>query len=114
MPYTKASTSDVESVIDDEYGGMWFLRDVLDTGSVGVTMLELEPGASGREHDHEGDDHEEVYVCVDGAVDVDCGDETVHLAEDETVWLSPDQTRHLHNRGDERARLVLVGGPASE
>jgi mannose-6-phosphate isomerase-like protein (cupin superfamily) len=114
MSYTKASTSDVESVVDEEYGGMWFLRDELDTGAVGVTVMELEPGASGREHDHAADDQEEVYVCVDGAVDVACGDETLTLGEDDAVWLSADQTRQLHNWGDERAKLVLVGGPTDE
>jgi hypothetical protein len=27
MSYETASTDDVDSVIDGEYGGMWFLRD---------------------------------------------------------------------------------------
>jgi hypothetical protein len=33
MGYTKATDDDVESVIDDAYGGMWFLRDELDAES---------------------------------------------------------------------------------
>ncbi len=114
MPYTKASTDDVDSVIDEEYGGMWFLRDALDADDVGVTVMELEPGARGKEHDHEHDDQEEVYVCVDGSVGVDCDGETVTLEEDEALRLSPEQTRTLHNDGDETAKLVLVGGPSAE
>lgn len=110
MAYRKASTDDVDSVIDAEYGGMWFLRDELDTEEVGVTIMELEPDARGKEHDHGHDAQEEVYVCVDGTVEVECGDETVELGEDEALWLSPDQTRQIFNRGDERAKLVLVGG----
>lgn len=108
MAYSKASTDDVDSVVDEAYGGMWFLRDELGAGELGVTVIELEPGAKGKEHAHES--QEEVYVCVTGSVDVDCGDETVTLGTDEALWLSPDQTRQLHNRGDERAKLVLVGG----
>ncbi|MFC6836087.1 cupin domain-containing protein [Halomarina ordinaria] len=111
MTYQTASPEDVESVIDEEYGGMWFLRDALDAEAVGVTVLELEPGAKGKEHDHAGDDHEEVYVVVDGRVDVDCGDDTVTLERNEAIRLSPDQRRQLVNRGDERARLVLAGAP---
>lgn len=114
MSYETASTDDVDSVIDEEYGGMWFLRDELDTGAIGVTVMELEPGAMGKEHDHSEDAQEEVYVCVRGAVEVDCGGETVPLAEDDALWLSADQTRQLHNRGDERAKLVLVGGPTAD
>jgi mannose-6-phosphate isomerase-like protein (cupin superfamily) len=113
MAHRKASTDDVDSVIDAEYGGMWFLRDELDTDEVGVTIMELEPEARGKEHDHAHDGQEEVYVCVEGAVDVECGEETVELGADEALWLSADQTRQLHNRGDGRAKLVLVGGPPS-
>jgi mannose-6-phosphate isomerase-like protein (cupin superfamily) len=114
MPYRKASTADVDSVMDEAYGGMWFLRDALDGDDLGVTIMELEPGARGKEHDHADDGQEEVYVCVEGAVDVDCDGETVTLHDDEALGLSPDQTRTIHNRGDDRAKLVLVGGPTEE
>jgi mannose-6-phosphate isomerase-like protein (cupin superfamily) len=111
MSYTKATAGEVDSVIDDEHGGMWFLRDALDAESVGVTIMELTPGTRGKEHDHGHDGQEEVYVCVEGTVDVDCGDETVTLAENQALRLSPDQTRQIHNRSDDRAKLVLIGGP---
>lgn len=115
MSYTLAAAADVESVMDDDYGGMWFLRDALATEDLGVTILELEPGARGKEHDHAHDGQEEVYVCVRGVVDVDFdggddeGGETVRLSENEAVRVSAGQTRQLQNRGDERAKLVLVG-----
>ncbi|NHN41008.1 cupin domain-containing protein [Halorubellus sp. JP-L1] len=115
MSYTHAAASDVESVMDPDYGGMWFLRDALATDELGVTILELEPGARGKEHDHADDGQEEVYVCVRGVVDVDFdgggddGGETVSLATNEAVRVSADQTRQLQNRGDEAAKLVLVG-----
>lgn len=114
MAHTKASIEDVESVIDTEHGGMWFLRDELGDGDLGVTVMELEPGARGKEHDHDHDGQQEVYVCVRGSVDVECGDSTVELGTDEALWLSADQRRQLFNRGDERAKLVLVGGASEE
>ncbi|WP_267640123.1 cupin domain-containing protein [Haloarchaeobius amylolyticus] len=109
MSYTKTSTADVDSVIDEEYGGMWFLRDALETEHVGVTIMELEPGSKGKEHDHSHDGQEEVYVVVAGTVDVELEDETVPLAEDEALRLSADETRQLKNPYDEVAKLVLVG-----
>jgi len=111
MGYRKVSTDDVESVIDEEWGGMWFLKGALDTEELGVTVLELEPGAKGKEHDHAADEQEEVYVCVDGEIDVELDDGMVTLSENEAVRIDAGETRQMHNRGDERARLVLVGAP---
>ena len=113
MGYDTASTGDVESAVPDEVGGMWFLRDALDADGLGVTVLELEPGAEGKEHDHKHDGQEEVYVVVEGSVDVELADagETVALGEDEAVRLDADETRQLVNRGDESAKLVLAGAP---
>lgn len=111
MPYTVASTADVDSVIDDEYGRMHFLRDPLEAESLGVTVMELEPGAAGKEHDHSHDDQEEVYVVTSGSVTVEMPEETVELGEEEAIRLTPDQTRQLRNEGSEPVRLVLVGAP---
>ena len=111
MGYQKASAADIDSVIDEEWGGMWFLKDALATGQVGLTILELEPGGKGKEHDHSHDGQEEVYCCVEGAVDVQFGDEQVTLRANEAVRIDPETTRQIQNNGDERAKLVLVGAP---
>lgn len=109
MSYQTAGLDDVDSVIDQEWGDMRFLRDALGCESVGLTILELEPGGKGKEHDHAEDGQEEVYFVVEGEVEVDCDDETVALGEDEAIRLSPDQPRQIRNTGEERARLVLAG-----
>jgi mannose-6-phosphate isomerase-like protein (cupin superfamily) len=111
MGYKKSSTDDVDSIVPEEYGGMWFLRDALETERLGVTVLELEPDGKGREHDHGEDGQEEVYLVVEGEVDIDLTDrdETVTLEKDEAVRLDADETRRIVNRGDTRAKLVLAG-----
>lgn len=111
MAYQTASTDDVESVIDDEYGGMWFLKEALDTDELGLTVMQLEPGSKGKPHDHRDDGQEEVYCVVDGAVVVEFDDETVTLTENEAVRIDPGQRRRIRNESDELARLVLVGAP---
>lgn len=113
MGYQTASTDDVESVIDEEYGGMWFLKDALGTEEVGLTVLDLEPGAKGKTHDHSGDGQEEVYCVVEGEVDVDFDDETVTLSDGDAVRIDAEERRQLHNRSDRRAKLVLAGAPLS-
>lgn len=111
MGYDTAARTDVESVVPEEYGGMWFLKEALDTTELGVTVLELEPGAKGKEHDESGTGQEEVYYVVEGTVDIDLDGETETLTGGEAIRLDPGQTRQIHNRGDERATLVLAGAP---
>jgi quercetin dioxygenase-like cupin family protein len=111
MGFETASIDDVESVIPEEHGGMWFFRSPLDAEQVGLTLMELEPGSRGKEHDHEAGDHEEIYLVLDGDVDFDIEDETVTLGEGEAVRVDPETTRQIHNRGDKRARLAIAGAP---
>lgn len=111
MGYQIASPDDVESVMDTDIGGMWFLKDALETDSLGFTVLELESGESNTEHDHADDGIEEVYYVMEGTVEIDLGDEAVTLDADEGIRLSPDQTRQIHNGGYDLARLVLVSAP---
>jgi len=111
MGYQTAAKTDADSVIPEEYGGMWFLKGPLESDHLGVSVLELEPGAEGQEHDETGSGQEEVYYVVQGEVDVELGERTVTLSSDEAIRLDPDTTRKLHNRGDERAKLILVGAP---
>lgn len=111
MPYTKAHVADAESVLpDDLMGRMWMLRDELDTENLGFTVLALEAGEETMSHDHVEEEIEEVYYVVTGGVDVDLGDRTVHLDEDEAVRISPEEERQIKN-GDEFSKLVLASAP---
>ena len=113
MGYDTAVKTDPESVIDEEWGGMWFLKAPLATDELGITVLELEPDGAGMEHDETESGQEEVYYVVEGSIDVELPDvdETVTLETDEAIRLDAGETRQLHNRSDERAKLVLVGAP---
>lgn len=111
MGYDTASKADVESVVPDEFGGMWFLKDALETDELGLTVLELEPGGKGKEHDEAETGQEEVYCVVAGSVDIELENETVALESGDAIRLDPEETRQIHNTGDERATLVLAGAP---
>jgi uncharacterized cupin superfamily protein len=109
MGYETASTADIDSLVAEEYGGMWMFREALGCETLGISLVELEPGGKGKPHDHAGDGQEEVYLVVDGELDVDLDEETVTLGPGEAVRVVPDQHRQLVNRGDERVRLVAAG-----
>lgn len=128
MDYSTASTDDIDSVVPEEFGGMWFFRDALDGENLGVTLLELEPGGKGKPHDHTDDGQEEVYFVVGGEPareaeetgnieltvllgDEDDPEETVRLGPGEAVRVGPGTRRQLHNHSDARVRLVIAGAP---
>jgi len=111
MGHRKASTDDVDSIIDD--GGMWFLKGALDTDHLGVTILELPAGGQGMPHDEADSGQEEVYVCVDGEVSFDVDGETVALGPREALRVDAATERVVRNEGDVPAELVIVGAPTS-
>jgi mannose-6-phosphate isomerase-like protein (cupin superfamily) len=118
MDYDVSGTDAVDSVVPEEYGGMWFFREPLDCEHLGMTLLELEPDGKGKAHDHAADGQEEVYLVVDGELTVQLGggedepaDEELALAAGEAIRVGPETRRQLHNHGDERVRVAIAGAP---
>jgi mannose-6-phosphate isomerase-like protein (cupin superfamily) len=111
MGYDIAAKTDPESVVPEEFGGMWFLKNELNATTVGLTVLELERGGKGKAHDESTTGQEEVYYVVSGTVAVHLDGETVSVGPEEAIRLDPDQRRQIENTGDERATLVLAGAP---
>lgn len=114
MAYTKAGTSDVESLSEEYYGGMWLFEETLGAETFELAILELEPGGRGKEHDHVEENQEEVYLVVDGTAEVEFEDGSVELEENEAVYMTPDQRRQIQNNGDERSKIVVVGAVLDE
>lgn len=113
MEYETAGIGEARSVVEDEGGELWPLREALGTERLGVSVVELAPGHRGTEYDHAGCDCESVYLAVEGSVDVDCPQltgsiEHVTLGEYEAVSVPPEQPRQLVNRSDETVRVVVA------
>ncbi|MDS0284004.1 cupin domain-containing protein [Haloarcula onubensis] len=106
MSYTRVNYDDVEPVGD----AMHFMRDPLECSNLGVTIVECDPGWTGKEHDHSGQDQEEVYVLVEGAATVDVAGESVELNAGDAIRIDPAAPRQIHN-GEEKSLFVLVGAP---
>lgn len=104
MSYNKVDSRDVEPIAD----GMRFLRDPLDCEKLGVTILDADPGWTGKEHDHADDGQEEVYVLLEGEATVMVEDEAVDLKAGEALRIPADATRQIKN-GDTESKFVLVG-----
>ena len=117
MGYETATTDEIDSVVPEEFGGMWFFREPLGCENLGVTLLELEAGGKGKAHDHSEDGHEEVYLVVDGELTVQVGgteddpEAERTLASGEAIRIDGDTHRQVHNDGEERVRVVIAGAP---
>jgi len=118
MEFETAATDGIDSVVPEEWGGMWLFREPLGCSSLGVTLLELAPDGKGKAHDHGGDGQEEVYLVVDGELTVQLGgdeetpaDAELTLGDGEAVRVGADTRRQLHNHGDGTVRVVIAGAP---
>jgi len=106
MSYRKVNYEDVEQVSD----AMHFLSEPLGCRQVGVTFSRCPPGWNSKPHDHEDEDHEEVYVLVSGAAEVRVDQETVSVEAGDAVWIAPAATRQIRN-GEEESAFVLISAP---
>jgi mannose-6-phosphate isomerase-like protein (cupin superfamily) len=105
MSYDRERYDDVEP----RAPGMHFLRDALDCEKLGVTVLEAGEGWDGMEHDHAEQDHEEVYVLLDGSGTLTVDGEAVPLDPGHAVRVDPGASRHL--AFDEESTMVIAGAP---
>lgn len=106
MSHTKVDYTDTESTAD----AMHFLREPLDAEQLGFTVVDCDPGWTGKEHDHAEMGHEEVYFLVSGSATLTVDGEDVPLSPGDAVRVAPESVRQIHN-GDERSRLVVAGAP---
>ena len=108
MAYKKVNYADVEPVAD----AMHFLSDPLESEQLGITMVRCKPGWRGLEHDHRDNQHEEIYVLIDGQAEVDIDGETVQMSAGDAIWIPPESTRQIRN-GQQESAFVLVSAPST-
>jgi mannose-6-phosphate isomerase-like protein (cupin superfamily) len=106
MTYTKVNYHESDPVSD----GLHFLREPLETDQLGVSVLDCDPGWTGMEHDHADENHEEVYLLIEGEATVRIEGEAVDMAEGDAVRVPAEATRQIEN-GDTESQFVLVGAP---
>lgn len=86
------------------------LRRDLGITTFGLNLMTLEVGEQGRIHRHQI--QEEVYLVLDGVLDLVVEGETEELRRGDVVRVAPQVRRKLVNRGPERVVLIALGGSA--
>jgi len=104
MGYTKENYAGVESK-----AGLYFLRETLDCENLGISVIDVENGREGPEHDHADDAQEEVYLLIEGTARLAVDDEELRLSPGDAVRVAPEASRQLSLEGD--SLMVIVGAP---
>src|SRR5262245_21804526 len=84
------------------------LTDQLGVAGFRINQLELAAGAEGPEHDHIGNDQEEVYAVVAGGGVLRTGGEEIPLRAGHFVYLPPDVRRQMV-AGDKGLTWIGIG-----
>ncbi|MFT4921919.1 MAG: mannose-6-phosphate isomerase-like protein (cupin superfamily) [Haloarculaceae archaeon] len=106
MSHTKVRYDEVDAVAD----AMYFLRDPLECEQLGITVVECDPGWDGKPHDHGEDEHEEVYLLMEGEATMTVDGDEVSLSSGDALRVAPEAERQINN-GDTESTFVIVGAP---
>ncbi len=86
------------------------LRSELGVSTFGLNLMMLEAGERGRIHRH--GQQEEVYLVLDGTLDLVVEGQTHEHVRGDVVRVGPEVRRQLVNRGPDRVVLLALGGSA--
>jgi mannose-6-phosphate isomerase-like protein (cupin superfamily) len=102
---------DVDSLEGEGPGGMVRkTRRATGARAFGFNYFTLPPGAEGNEHDHAGEEHEEVYFVVRGGGTMRIDGEEVELRPGRFVRVDSDSTR-VPIAGEDGLVFVTFGAP---
>jgi len=88
------------------------LSDPLGVGGFRVNQLELGPGKEGPEHDHTGNEQEEVYAVIRGGGTLRLDGEEIELRPGHFVFCPPAARRQMV-AGDEGLVWIGIGSAVS-
>ncbi|HTQ68095.1 MAG TPA: hypothetical protein VMI13_05340 [Solirubrobacteraceae bacterium] len=105
--YTAKKISDMQAGFG---GGFIKARAELGVSSFGMQVIAMPPDYSDYpEHDHAGDNQEEVYVVLDGSGTMDVEGESVAM-DRETMVCVPGATKRKVLAGPQGLRMLVIGG----
>jgi quercetin dioxygenase-like cupin family protein len=73
--------------------------------------VDIGPGGQIPEHDHTGDDQEEVFIILDGQATVVADGEEHEAPAGTFCRYAPDVKRTIRNQSDANVRALLIGVP---
>jgi uncharacterized cupin superfamily protein len=84
------------------------LRAELGVSTFGLNLILLAPGQRGRIHRHQR--QEEVYLVLEGTLELHVEDTPHRLEAGELARVGPEVRRQLVNRSPQRLAVLAIGG----
>jgi len=93
-------------------GATWHLaRKTLGAESFGFNVVDIEPGGQIPEHNHSGDNQEEVFIILDGQGTIVVDGEEHDAPAGTYCRYAPEVNRTIRNDSDANVRALLIGVP---
>jgi quercetin dioxygenase-like cupin family protein len=109
--YTIKTVDEFEEM-EGSGGATWRLaRKTLGAESFGFNVVDIEPGGQIPEHDHTGDNQEEVFIILDGHATVVTDGEEHDAPSGTFCRYAPEVRRTIRNNSDAEVRALLIGVP---
>jgi quercetin dioxygenase-like cupin family protein len=109
--YTIKNVDEFEEM-EGSGGATWRLaRKSLGAESFGFNVVDIEPGGQIPEHDHSGDDQEEVFIILDGQAKIVADGEQLDAPAGTYCRYAPEVKRTIRNDSDAKVRALLIGVP---
>lgn len=109
--YTIKSVDEFEEMEGSGRATWHLARKSLGGEAFGFNVVDIAPGGQIPEHNHSGDNQEEVYIILDGQGTI-ITDGEEHDAPAGTYGLfAPAVNRQIRNQSDANVRALLIGVP---
>jgi quercetin dioxygenase-like cupin family protein len=109
--YTIKSVDEFEEM-EGSGNATWRLaRKALGAESFGFNVVDIAPGGQIPEHNHSGDNQEEVFIILEGQATVVCDEDENDAPAGTFVRYAPEVTRTIRNNSDANVRALLIGVP---
>ena len=109
--YTIKNVDEFEEM-EGSGGATWRLaRKTLAGESFGFNVVDIAPGGQIPEHDHSGDNQEEVFIILEGQATIVAGDDEHEAPTGTYCRYAPEVKRTIRNDSDANVRALLIGVP---
>jgi quercetin dioxygenase-like cupin family protein len=86
-------------------------RKTLGAESLGFNIVDIAPGGQIPEHNHTGDNQEEVFIILDGQATIVADGEEHEAPAGTFCRYAPEVNRTIRNHSDAPVRALLIGVP---
>ncbi len=109
--YTIKSVDEFEEM-EGSGDATWRLaRKSLAAEAFGFNVVDIAPGGQIPEHDHAGDNQEEVFIILDGQATIVADGEEHDAPSGTFCRYAPEVRRTIKNKSDGTVRALLIGVP---